>query len=311
MIKRLNEDKQSTEIYTTDGVELTEKQLFDYLYKNFNWDNIDDTNKNNIIFTNIISADYRDSFSESTIKEILMSDNVRESFYEKFADCDMIEEYNYILNEVIYDLNIDKDESIGLSDFIFEHCFFEIDYNHYLKQLVCCDLIIDTGDGNYDYTCNTVYNYIENYDSIEEFIDNESEYVNSSSIKWLIESQGYTIEEFLNYDTNKSTGFLYSLYRELLNVSSEINALTCLVKIPLGYFIRNDKFDILSDITINKNCNIGLLDSWNGGGSVFGICLEKPITLPQKFIRLEYDGEYCYRDVYGENEDDFIELDLQ
>ena len=66
--------------------------------------------------------------------------------------------------------------------------YVTVPVDDYLKQDVCMDIMLDTGDMNYGFACNNIS--FSDIDSVEDFDDN-------SSLLWLCEQQGVTREELL------------------------------------------------------------------------------------------------------------------
>ena len=183
---------------------------------------------------------------------------------------------------------------------------------HYLAQDVLIDLIVDTGDLNYDFTSNIIGgHYNASDDSIQE----------EASLLWLARQQGYKKSELkkaLADRGNSQSPLLKSIYRETLNCGSHMNALAFLVKMTLEeYFTLRDGIDkerernksyYLSERTgrgyllLSKDTTCGLYDSWNGSGSVLEIKLEKDVRLPFRCIAsADHDGCHGYgiREIYG------------
>ena len=44
-----------------------------------------------------------------------------------------------------------------IESWIREHLFFRYPEDHFLKQTVCVNITVDTGDENYDYVLNNLY----------------------------------------------------------------------------------------------------------------------------------------------------------
>ena len=111
-----------------------------------------------------IYADYRDEFDEAIIVKMFKADNPRDMFYEQldFFDC----EWDY-RDEVIKTIKArfnDDDDSLDydehedfIRDWITENVYFNHPYDHYLNQDVYIDIIVDTGDANYDFTKNELF----------------------------------------------------------------------------------------------------------------------------------------------------------
>lgn len=271
--------------------------------------------KNNCYY-NEVYMDYNDYLEESTIKDILDAENSRDYFYDYISDAYM--EYisdleSEALNKVIDaiseeysndcdELNEDYDYSIynfeddeeELRELLYDYFYVKIPYEHYLNQSVNADLIIDAGDGNYDFTLNNCWN--DEYEVHEE-----------SSIFWLAKTQGYNREQLLralNEESYEKNKFLTSIYEEVLNCTSSMNALTFFIKSTIGEMIDfKEGLDNNGSITIDKNTNCGLVDFWCGAGGLLGIELEKNVDIPVKIIdSFTIDGgrgTYGVDEIYG------------
>ena len=132
------------------------------------------------------------------------------------------------------------------------------------------------------------------------------------SIKWLIEQQGYTKEDFLKLWNGEDSelennAFLRSVVVEMENVTTSTNKLTLLTRMELKDIVEWNEFlesgmDTDGVLTIPKNIRIGLVDNWNGAGSCIEIKLEKDLKLPIKNIYdVKPDDYYRYSvdSVYG------------
>ena len=169
---------------------------------------------------------------------------------------------------------------------------------HFMKEEYSVDLMIDTGDANFDYGCNSVYPYWagERGSGIED----------ASALVWLAKTQGYTkreLEKALDEgDIANPKGFLETVRQEVANETSSMNCLTFLVRMTLADMIKVRKLMQLQEpegkriweayarpdcgtIKISKKATTGLYDPWYGAGSVFEIELERDIELPIKYIR--------------------------
>lgn len=128
--------------------------------------------------------------------------------------------------------------------------------------------------------------------------------------------------------------FTRSCVTELENCTSHMNALTFLVKMPLQTAIEIkekinvmekskgfDKYNPLNTkgipygyIVLGKNTNVGLYDSYQGGGSVLEIELEKDVKLPLQFLWNITDDKAiqdCYRMVDECWQDSIKEINLK
>lgn len=244
-----------------------------------------------------VLADYKDSLSEDTIKEIVNSDNPIEEFYSLFDEWDFYYEYEYLYEQIKIKLGKETYEKYedDIKDWIFDNLYFVAPYEHYEQQEVLVNIIVDVGDGNYDYTCNNFLNYYA--PDIEELVIPKE-----SSILWLVKQQGYTEQDLLdviNSRYDKKNKFLDSLNAELLNSCTSINALTFSIKMQLKQVI--DLLNDPTDIVLDANTSCGLVDFWHGSGSLLGIELEKEVIIPKKYARVTVDGSvgYSIQEIYG------------
>ena len=188
-----------------------------------------------------------------------------------------------------------------------------------MKRTVCVDITVDTGDANYDFTLNSFY---------------EGKINDLASTVWLSKQQGYSktqLNKAYNEGDYSKNSFLESLVAEYVNECTGINALTFLVKMPLGQAIAilEAKKELEKTITedekycpkkiknrkylvLDKDVNCGLIDFWNGSGSLLELKLEKDVKLPIKFVH-EISPDSCYKwgfkNIYG-CDDSFYEESL-
>lgn len=246
-----------------------------------------------------IYADYRDKLSFDSIKKIVQSDNSMETFYDQFyviecEDC----EYSFILNTIRDHWDYPKygnfeEHEDNIREWIHENVYFNFPYDHFLKQEVKVNIIVNTGDGNYDYTLNN----FASYNSVPGEVIN-----NKSSILWLVKQQGYSKTQLNNavrkeeFDGSK---FLKSVFQELINVTTHMNALAFFVKMTLKEFI--DLKENPRKIILPANTSCGLYDPWNGAGSVLEIELDKEVVIPKRFAEPHIDGTrgYGIDEIYG------------
>ena len=242
--------------------------------------------------------DYTDELSNKSLYEIMSSDCPRERFDDKIGEWTEEGENYYgpelygtirqnLSNEErdFYEENEDE-----IKEWIQENYYFYYDTNHFNKE-VNVNIMLDTGNCNYDFTCDNVLNY---YSESKAFDEN-------SSILWLSRKQGKenelkeAVKQFEPgyYEDGKWIGrtentdsFVESVIQELENLPSHMGTLTFLVKMKLfDYFdLReamaaeknlNDSY-VLSErkgtgyIVLDKQTECGLFAPWSGGGS----CLE-------------------------------------
>lgn len=273
-----------------------------------------------------IDANYDDELSEKTANEILAADNPEEDFWEKL--CEMYSDYEMELRaeleEKVEEALTAEDgpypkgllhEDGDLHDILLDLVYFDLPEKHYLRQKFAVNIIVDTGDGNYDFTLNDLYPAYCGY-------YNDGAIDPKASVAWLARSQGYTAGQLRRAlregDMRDPHGFLQSMRAEVANIASHMNALTFLVELTLeqlielnrliklqernGRFYDATKIPYCGYIVLDKKTMTGLYDPWNGGGSCFEIEMEKDVRLPVKLIRsaLPDGGDgYSIGSVYG------------
>lgn len=275
-----------------------------------------------------IYADYRDHMDGSTAIKILNSPSPMDAFYETMNDWYLDAEWSYrkeisdVVQEALchydngaYPNGLNFEEAEFLNDWITENIYFNYPTDHYLKQSFYTTIMVDTGDGNYDYTLNAHYPCYYGGRKGEAMDD-------KASLVWLAKQQGYTKGQLRKAlddgDMANPNGFLESCRVEMANMTSHMQVLTFLVKMDLETLIKINRLIQIRDenghqydatkygnyghIALEKNTMCGLFDPWNGGGSVLEIQLEKDINIPIKFIRscLPDGGDgYGVDEVYG------------
>jgi len=256
--------------------------------------------KDNRIETIEIYADYRDELPEKDIQKILEAKNPSDAFYEIIDDYYIDYDDSYDVKSIREDLDLDEDfveEAINeIDDIIRDEFPIELPYNHYLKAEVPVDIFLREGE-----------------DTVSEVItfDDEGKAIDvPRSVVWLLERQGYSVEEFLNYynsleDFDRGTGktnydknsFFGSIAQELDNFTGgSLVQLVFLGSINLEDYIKGFEY-----IHIPKDAICGLVDTYSGAGSVLEINLEKPINLPKDEIRIYHKDGYRYNidEIYG------------
>lgn len=251
-----------------------------------------------------IFADYRDVMEAREAIEILQSDDPLCTLYDRleewYLDCqlylqDELEEGVRKKLAALYpDGFTDEDE---IHDILTEKVNFELPMKHFLSQSFRVNIMVDTGDGNYDYTLNSVYPCW--YGDYKARIDSKA------GIVWLARSQGYTKTQLWKAlregDMANPKGFLESMRVEVANIASAMCTVTFLVEMTLENLIELNRLIQLQDrnghfydatrnpycgyIILGKGTETGLYDPWNGGGSCFEIELERDVRLPAKYIR--------------------------
>lgn len=274
-----------------------------------------------------IYADYRDEMDDKTASEICRSTDPELAFQEK------LEEW-YFEAECVYQAELEKEirqaltkpggpyaDGLGdaeeyLSDIITDLTYWAYPEEHFLNQEFCVNILLDTGDGNYDFTLNSPYPCW--YGDYNARLDDKS------SLLWLARQQGYTKTQLWRVlrkgDMRDPKGFLESCRVECANLPSGMAAVTFLVRMTLAELIELNRCVRLQDrnghyfdarknpycgyITLGKDTMCGLFDPWNGGGSVLELQLEKDVKIPIRYIWSALpDGcgleRYAVVDVYG------------
>lgn len=148
-----------------------------------------------------------------------------------------------------------------------------------------------------------------------DYLSPEYEMIDASyldnALTYLVNQQGHSIKEL--YDDIlggiNNNSFIHSVATEVGNNPAEATTgLTVLVHIPLGVYDKLKASE--GTITVDTSTEIGLYNSWIGGGSVFEISLEKPFTFPTSMVssvdldNVTYQGNYSVGDCYGTMNDD-------
>lgn len=279
---------------------ISEFSLVDTILKEvLNSQSVDKDENDN--YSVILYADYRDSLSKTTIEEMFLKENPKDYFYEKIYDI-FSETKDYIFEDIKKAITKAFEENeIGLEDdsliyeWLNENIGVEYPYNHFLNQEVKANLILDTGDGEYDFTLNGGYN--DNFDEIHD----------ESSLLWLSKSQGYTKEQLQKAVQNNeyiNSKFLESVALEIENTGSMMNTVTLLFKATLNDLLDFSSEDSnISGIKICKETNCGLVDYWNGCGGPLEIELEKEVIVNKDIVDSfsidGFRGTYSIETIYG------------
>lgn len=265
-----------------------------------------------------IDADYRDEMSDEDCAKIIRAEYPEQMLYEMMFDW-YLDSEGYILSDIANELRKLRPDEIDeaeweqeIDDFLYENpgMYFEYPYDHYLDQEFYVNIVLDTGDGNYDFTLN--YHY-------PAWQGNEGAIDPKASLCWLAKQQGYTpgqLRDALNDgDIENPAGFLQSCRQEMANVCTHMNALTFLVRMNLRDLITLNKLVRMQDrngrlydaakrpycgyIVLDKKTMCGLYDGWNGSGSVLEIELEKDVKIPIKYIFTALPDEVTHGTPYS------------
>lgn len=286
--------------------------------------------ENDGYFTGEIFTDYRDEMDGRTAGEIIDSDRPEECFWEKLSEWYREAEWEYqddlskgvkenlAKDEVSFPDGLNDEQEEFVDDFIREHVWFEYPADHFLDQDMYVNIMIDTGDCNYDFVLNSVYPFWDG---------DPKERINSKAgIVWLAKTQGYTKTQLWNAlkngeDFAAPEGFLQSMYVELNNLPSHMSTVVFLVRMTFrqllalneaiqwrerqgGHKYDPKEYPNSGYIVLGKDTMCGLYDPWAGGGSVLEVELEKDVRVPIKYIWLAIPDEakghgYQVGDVYG------------
>lgn len=260
--------------------------------------------------------DYRDELSDSNLYNIMVAYNPRENFDELIGEWEFdaacghydAELYNTIKSELseeeteLYDENEDE-----IKDWIQDNFYFYYDKNHFNKE-VKVNLMLDTGNLNYDFTCDNVLNYYG-----RTYYGNKGEIDKDSSVLWLARQmkkveklrdackRQYRDDNYYVDREKESDKFIESVIQELENLTCHMSTMTFLLtmdlfeyldlreamsnelnKYPYQYEYKDRKGD--GYIVISKDTMCGLFNPWQGGGSVLEIELDYDLKIPFKAI---------------------------
>ncbi len=267
-----------------------------------------------------IYADYRDEFPGETLRKITDADDSQAMFdeclYEAYEDAQWCAE-DEVISSVRADARLQEliqADSMTDEDFrmvMLEMFYVAIPYDHYLRQDVLIDILVDAGDLNTDYTANCFGpHYAARGNKIPE----------ESGILWLVRQQGYKksgFEKFLDAPV-KDQDFLYSVYTELENCTTSMNVLSFLAKMTLEEYFKLQKAIGIEKsknkscyptkrkgrgyITLSMTTTCGLYDPFCGAGGLLEIKLDKDVRLPVRLIEsAKQDGArgYSIQEIFG------------
>lgn len=252
-------------------------------------------------------ASYDDVMSAESAQKIINAecpwDMLDEWLYEGFDEYSFYE-LREAYKRMLDDLGLEDDDYGESWEAFMDNCYCVYPEEHFLKQTFNCDIFIDSGDWDSEFSVNIMYPM---YDAIKAISPKEIDKENV--ILWLAKKQGYTKTElwrYMNsptYRKNNCNAFLDSVFQECLNTGS-LNGLVFAKKFTLEELmeVKENK----SDITITKDINGGLFNRWWGGGSLLGIELEKDMIVKHNEIfdiriddAIHSTGNYGIDDVYG------------
>ena len=279
-----------------------------------------------------IYCHYDDELSDTTIKEIMKSENPRQAFSETLWSFDDCYEWNHLFDTVKRELKDDDLElylnnQTEMSDFLYETYSFYYPEEHFNKS-VKVNIMLDTGNMNYDFTRDNVLNWDGQWSG--------GNFDKESSLLWLAKQQGKATllkkcvkeswnkwknnEQQYKETTECKDKFVISAMQELANLTSHMGTMTFLVEMSLfdlfelkeaiqkekelnkSYYLDERKGT--GYIVLDKSTMCGLFNCWSGSGSVLEIDCEKDIKIPLRYIfDVVVDGTKIYgydvNEVYG------------
>jgi hypothetical protein len=215
-----------------------------------------------------------------------------------------------------------------MSDFLYETYSFYYPEEHFNKS-VKVNIMLDTGNMNYDFTRDNVLNWDGQYSG--------GEFDKESSLLWLAKQQGKATllkkcvkeswnkwqndEQQYKETTECKDKFIISAMQELANLCCSMGTMTFLVEMELfDLFKLKEAMEIEEElnksyyleerkgsgyIILDKSTMCGLFNTWSGSGSVLEIDCEKDIKIP---IRCIFDAVIDGTKIYGYDVDEVYGL---
>ena len=252
--------------------------------------------ENGCFYTELF-ADYRDALDKGGLQAIADSDDPREAFYDWLNDAyedEVDQAWFNLASKCADDLEIEHETAW---EFLTEMVEVRLPEQHFLDQEIHVDILVDTGDANYDFICNNIAPAWGGCDPDAAPAE--------ASIFWLAGQQGYCMERVTAALKGEETrsAFLESLVREVENEASSINVLTFLCTMTLKQWIEVREAGRRGALRIEKDAVCGLFDPWSGAGSTLDLELEHDVVLPIELVH-EITPDVClYRygvdEVYG------------
>ena len=253
-----------------------------------------------------IYIDYRDMYitDKKTLSDL--SKEGEDAVFEYIHECTFeadIDEINYIRNVIKESLTEEEYDEYEdeITKFIEDNIYFELPDNFVWGSEVLVNIVITAyDDWNVEFTGNSLY---------EDEDDEDKTRLGYGGIRWLIEQQGYNVEDFESEidieDKPFSNKFFETVYDELINTTTSLNALVVSTKMTLKELIElkeAHKKKSLKSFKIDKTCDIGLVDFWQGAGSLLNIKLDKDLEIPLENIDdICCDSSFSYNigNIYG------------
>lgn len=133
-------------------------------------------------------ANRDDKLDYKTALDICESYYPYEQFYSlmgdwyEYCEYDAISHYFELVSKKVFEAGIDASDD-EIRDLLYELIVFEYPEEHYLNQEFNVNIILDTGDGNYDFIKNN--------------LDKNGDIHPSSFLLWLANQQGYSKEQLV------------------------------------------------------------------------------------------------------------------
>lgn len=281
------------------GLDLLKKENWDSIKIEFNWNYDDEFSKEQIdeikdlkeknkyeTFEDAVS-DYLADMNSTTINEMQM--NVVEEVLKKYVDYDKYSDEYERLSEQLLEMVEEN---------------FEIDINE--MEVLGNTRIEEINVFLCESNKNSLYGEsfsVENYKKpilLKEELEKEF-----NPIVFLIQSQGYEVEDLFNKEKVENSKFLKSLKEEFENVSGTDYANLVFSKISANYTDLMELENSEDNIKIPKEMSIvGLIDTNGGAGSLLSIELEKDIVINRDNAKIVSDfndeGEgYSVQRIFG------------
>lgn len=253
-----------------------------------------------------IYIDYRDMYITDKKTLADLSKEGEDAVFEYIHECTFeadIDEINYIRNVIKESLTEEEYDEYEdeITKFIEDNIYFELPDNFVWGSEVLVNIVITAyEDWNVEFTENSLY---------EDEDDEDKTRLGYGGIRWLIEQQGYNVEDFESEidieDKPFSNKFFETVYDELINTTTSLNALVVSTKMTLKELIElkeAHKKKSLKSFKIDKTCDIGLVDFWQGAGSLLNIKLDKDLEIPLENIDdICCDSSFSYNigNIYG------------
>lgn len=282
------------------GLDLLKKENWDSIKIEFNWNYDDEFSKEQIdeikdlkeknkyeTFEDAVS-DYLADMNSTTINEMQM--NVVEEVLKKYVDYDKYSDEYERLSEQLLEMVEEN---------------FEIDINE--MEVLGNTRIEEINVFLCENNKNSLYGEsfsVENYKN-PILLKEELEKDKFNPVVFLIQSQGYEVEDLFDKEKVENSKFLKSLKEEFENVSGTDYANLVFSKISANYTDLMELENSEDNIKIPKEMSfVGLIDTNGGAGSLLSIELEKDIVINRDNAKIVSDfndeGEgYSVQRIFG------------